>query len=114
MTDNERDSRGDAAGGNDPVKDMLLGFAANIDQLAGLIGGTTTGFGPDTSSGPIPELAGELGGLLKELGDLLARILAAFIAVLEAIAEMLRSTPPDTARPSPFETIPVRITTVRP
>ncbi|MBM7367089.1 hypothetical protein [Gordonia hydrophobica] len=81
----------DAADGADPVQTLLLGFANQIDQLAGLVAGIG---GPATGSSPIPELLGELGTLVKEFGDLLARLIAAFIAVLEAIAEMLRSDGP--------------------
>ena len=107
--DEQRSSAGDAAG--DPVGALLLGFAAQIDQLAALIGG---GRAPGDLPGAGSQLTGlvdEIGGLLGELGDLLARLLSAFIAILEAIAEMLRS-PSDgqAATGSPFEAIPVRIT----
>ena len=114
MTDHERDAGAGSAAG-DPMQELLLRFAANIDQLAALIGGAgadqATGAANGLLAGPLPGLVGEFGTVLKELGDLLARILAALIAVLEAVAEMLRSTPKTTAEPTRFEAIPVRITT---
>lgn len=103
---------GHAAG--DPVNALLLGLAGQLDQWAALIGG---GSAPDLAavvgSSRLSELVGELGTLVGELGDLLARLLTTAIAVLEAIAEMLRSSPgADTASPgSTFESIPVRIGT---
>ena len=110
MTDDDQgNSTGDAAG--DPVGALLLGFAAQIDQLAALIGGSRT---PGEIPGAGSQLTGlveEVGGLLIELGDLLARLLSAFIAILEAIAEMLRSPSGEpSATAAPFEAIPVRIT----
>lgn len=114
MTDDAQgDSTGTAAG--DPVGALLLGFAAQIDQLAALIGG---GRAPGETAGPPSPLTGlvdEIGGLLGELGDLLARLLSAFIAILEAIVEMLRSPAGDRAPAgSPFQAIPVRITSAGP
>ncbi|MCF8570800.1 hypothetical protein L5G32_11025 [Gordonia sp. HY002] len=110
MSDHERDARtGDAATG-DPVQDLLLGFATTIDQLAALIGGGQGEAASAFGSGPVPELFGELGTLMTEFGDLLSRILTAFITVLEAVAEMLRSAPSGpAATPTGFESIPVRI-----
>ncbi|MGO3325492.1 hypothetical protein [Gordonia sp. (in: high G+C Gram-positive bacteria)] len=110
MSDDERDARTADATVGDPVQELLLGFATTIDQLAAVIGGgqheATSAFG----SGPVPELFTELGTLLAEFGDLLSRILTAFITVLEAVAEMLRSAPSEpTAAPTGFESIPVRI-----
>ncbi|MGB3696771.1 MAG: hypothetical protein WBA05_05005 [Gordonia sp. (in: high G+C Gram-positive bacteria)] len=91
----------------DPVQALLLGFADQIDQLAGLIAGVG---GPTFGASPVPELLGEVGSLIKELGDLLARMIAAFIAVLEAIEEMLRSEPGGEAQPSTrFQAIAVDI-----
>lgn len=106
---------------SDPIRDLILGFAAQIDQVAALFaGGTrpaaaaaaTGGTAGSTAPGPsIPELAGEVTGLLAEIGDLLARLIAALIAVLEAIAAALRSTPSPHARPGPahYQAIAVRI-----
>lgn len=110
MTDDARDNGATGAAG-DPLDALLLGFAAQIDQLAALIGGTSGGSAGDGAGARVAELAGEVGNLLGELSDLLARLLAAFIAVLEAIAAMLKQTP--TTAPTPtsarFESIPVRI-----
>ncbi len=113
MPADERDTRAGSAQSDDPVQDMLLGFAATIDQLAAIIGGGNSAAAAAVGggTGPIPELAAELGTLLSELGDLLARILSAFIAILEAIVESLRSAPhAPPASSSGFESIPVRIT----
>ena len=85
MTDTSSAAGAGSADG-DPVQALLLGFANQIDQLATLVAG-----GSGAGSSQLPELMGELGTLVKEFGDLLARIIAAFIAVLEAVAEMLRS-----------------------
>ncbi|AVM01015.1 hypothetical protein C6V83_12885 [Gordonia iterans] len=118
MTDAGQGSAGDAAG--DPFGPLLLGFAAQIDQLAGLIAGSSVGgTGPAASSAggtehgvPVGELMSEVGTLVGELGDLLARLLSALIAVLEAVAAMLRSDQGTPGRaPTSFQTIPVRITT---
>ena len=106
MTENHS-ATGAASG--DPVQALLLGFATQIDQLAGLVAGGSLGTSGVTAA--IPGLLTEVGTLITELGDLLARIIAAFIAVLEAVAEMLRSTPAETAPPSTrFEPIAVTIT----
>lgn len=115
MTESEHAARGaSAAGGGDPLRDLILGFTTNIDQLAALIGGNrdaNAAAGPDGLS-RIGELAGELGTMIGDLGDLLARILSALVAVLEAIVQMLRSGPASTTSTgSAFEPIPVRITT---
>ncbi|WP_161896883.1 hypothetical protein [Gordonia spumicola] len=114
MSANARDPRAGSTPNGDPMQEMLLGFAANIDQLAAIIGGgqSAAASAVGGAPGPIPELAAELGTLLTELGDLLARILSAFIAILEAIAGSLRSEPaaPPTSSTG-FESIPVRIAT---
>ncbi|MFT4086063.1 MAG: hypothetical protein QM658_02740 [Gordonia sp. (in: high G+C Gram-positive bacteria)] len=106
MTDSQRTSH---ATTGDAVNDLLLGFAAQIDQLAALIGGNTEAVAGEAGA-RVAELTVELGTLIGELGDLLARIIAAFIAVLEAIAEVLRSSP-ETPAPaqSRFQAIDVRI-----
>ncbi len=117
---------------SDPLRDLILGFAAQIDQLAALFGGgrrmAATEPGGQGSSGQgssgqrstidasgtgpsITELTGEVTGLLAEIGDLLARLIAALIAVLEAIASALRSAPPAGAQPAAtqYQAIAVRI-----
>lgn len=119
----DRDDRGAAHG--DPVRDLLLGLANQIDALAGLFargpqdaGATVSGyaaaFGAD---GPVGHAfagaSGEITSLLSEIGDLIARLLAAVIAVLEAIAEALRSAPTTTSEPRHYEPIAVRIGTPR-
>ncbi|MFT3662012.1 MAG: hypothetical protein QM809_11590 [Gordonia sp. (in: high G+C Gram-positive bacteria)] len=102
-----------AEAADDPVAALLLGFAAQIDQIAGLIGSTAFP-GENEHGARVGELLGEVGDLVEELGDLLARLLSALIAVMEAVVEMLGSTtsaaPPPSAR---FQSIPVRITPVR-
>lgn len=106
MTDASSTTGAGAADG-DPLQTLLLGFANQIDQLAGLIAGVG---GPSAVASPVPELMGELGTLVKELGDLLARIIAAFIAVLEAVAESLRSNRVgEGAAPAHFQPIVVNI-----
>ncbi|WP_026919542.1 hypothetical protein [Gordonia shandongensis] len=110
MTENT--SAGGAGAAGDPVQTLLLGVANQIDQLAGLIAGATASgaTGPNAAS-PIPDLLGEVGTLVKELGDLLARIIAALVAVLEAVADVLRSDRVATDdAPSRFETISVTVT----
>ncbi|WOC13719.1 hypothetical protein [Gordonia sp. MP11Mi] len=112
MSDHERDHRAGDATNGDPVQELLLGFATTIDQLAALIGGGQGEAASALRSGAMPDLFGELGTLVAEFGDLLARILTAFITVLEAVAEMLRSAPASpTGTPTGFESIPVQIAT---
>lgn len=106
MTDASSTTGAGSADG-DPVQALLLGFANQIDQLAGLIAGAG---GTAMGGSPVPELMGELGTLVKEFGDLLARIIAALIAVLEAVAETLRfDGPGETAATPHFEPIIVNI-----
>ncbi|EGD55835.1 hypothetical protein [Gordonia neofelifaecis] len=108
MTDDHGTTGAGASSAGDPVQTLLLGFANQIDQLAALIAGAG---GPTLNGSPIPDLLGDVGTLVKELGDLLARIIAALIAVLEAIADMLRSDRSDgTSAPSHFQTIAVNVT----
>lgn len=107
------DTQGSSTGGGDadPVGALLLGLAAQIDQLAAVIGSPHVPGIDDLDLAALTGRLGELGGGLGELGDLLARLLSAFIAVLEAVAEMMRAAPTDAApAPTPFQTIPVRIT----
>lgn len=108
MTDPSSTAGAGSAAGGDPMQALLLGFAGQIDQLAGLISGFG---GPSMASSQVPDLLGELGTLVHQLGDLLARIIAAAIAVLEAIAEMLRSDGPVGEAPpqTHFEPIVVNI-----
>lgn len=141
--ENERDRRRDGPPAGDPMRDLLLGLAAQIDQLAALFGdghtrrpaadgsseaggfGTSAfaGFGNPGFDGPgcdpaggeasgvhgLGDVSGEITTLLAEIGDLLARLIAALIAMLEAIAKALRSTPADPGAPRHYEPIAVRI-----
>ncbi|GAB87179.1 hypothetical protein RVF83_21450 [Gordonia rubripertincta] len=114
-----RDDRGAAQG--DPVRDLLLGLANQIDALAALFAGGrqeataaasgyAAAFGADGPVGhALAGASGEIGSLLSEIGDLVARLLAAVIAVLEAIAEALRSAPSTISEPRHYEPIAVRI-----
>ncbi|MDY6811899.1 hypothetical protein GIY30_06980 [Gordonia sp. HNM0687] len=134
MTSDDTTGRGDdnVAGhsrgpGGDPLRDFLLGLAAQIDQLAAMFGGPgprhSTGTGRQRAGtsdaaadvADLVDLSGEITSLLAELGDLLARLIAALIAVLEAIARALRSTPPTGPRAgNGYQQIAVRIDTRRP
>ncbi|GAA2379096.1 MULTISPECIES: hypothetical protein [Gordonia] len=113
MTDDHDATGSGAADAGDSVQALLLGFANQIDQLAGLIAGTSGSRVPGSgvAGSGIPELLGDVGTMVRELGDLLARILAALIAVLEAVADMLRSDRSERAGTSSrFETISVNVT----
>ncbi|MEO9327574.1 hypothetical protein [Gordonia aurantiaca] len=131
--------RDDHGGHADPVRDLLLGLANQIDALAALFagagGGSRTGgsderegdgaagsplaayaavFGADGPVGhALAGASGEITSLLSEIGDLIARLLAAIIAVLEAIAEALRSSPATATAPRHYEPIAVRISAPR-
>ncbi|MGC5256861.1 hypothetical protein ACPXCG_10955 [Gordonia sp. DT218] len=106
----------------DPVRDFLLGVAAQIDQLAALFGGPGQGAagqhasataGVSTDAGTFADLTGDITTLLTELGDLVARLIAALIAVLEAMANALRSTPSTTGDVAQhYQPIAVRIDVV--
>lgn len=112
----------------DPLREVLLGLAAQIDQVAAWFapGGARPGSAPgrdatdptasETGAGGAPrpggraDLAGEITTLLAEIGDLLARLIAALIAVLEAIAAALRATPaPESPPPAHYQSIAVRV-----
>ncbi|MFT4126680.1 MAG: hypothetical protein QM662_10670 [Gordonia sp. (in: high G+C Gram-positive bacteria)] len=114
--------RGAGAGGDgaagDPLSDLLLALAAQIDQVAGWIGTGPTDVhgvgaalvGQFLNDRIGAEVAGEITALLREIGDLLARLIAALIAVLEAIATALRSDPATTPPPARhYQPIAVRI-----
>lgn len=110
----------------DPVRELLLGLAAQIDHVAALFApppqsatpgggdapGTRPGFAARADGGALGHAlsgaSGEITSLLAEIGDLLARLIAAVIAVLEAIAEALRSSPSSSAAPRQYEPIAVR------
>ncbi|GAA1482866.1 hypothetical protein GCM10009624_33060 [Gordonia sinesedis] len=119
-------SNGFAAGSiPDPLRDLLLGLAAQIDQVASWFapgaprqsgaarqpGGTRQpGAATSGSAGGPGELAAEITTLLAEIGDLLARLIAALIAILEAIAAALRAAPAEPAEPpTHYQSIAVRI-----
>lgn len=108
----------------DPLRDFLLGLAAQIDQVAAMFGGTgprqSSASGRGRTGSPDPaadvadlvDLSGEITSLLAELGDLLARLISALIAVLEAIASALRSAPQTSPRADTgYQQIAVRIDT---
>ncbi|MGB3302307.1 hypothetical protein [Gordonia sp. (in: high G+C Gram-positive bacteria)] len=100
---------GTAAGeAGDAMQNLLLGFANQMDQLAGLISGTGV---PALDATPIPGLIGEVSGLFSELSDLVARLLAGLIAILEAVVDMLRGDGGSAgAASTKFEPISVNIT----
>lgn len=122
--DGSADERRD--GPADPVRDLLLGLAAQIDHLAALFApapqpagsggeeaaGARPGFATLVDGGPLGHAlsgaSGEITSLLAEIGDLVARLIAAVIAVLEAIAEALRSSPTSSSTPRQYEPIAVR------
>ncbi|MFE0749537.1 hypothetical protein [Gordonia sp. NPDC058843] len=122
--DGSADDRRD--GPADPVRDLLLGLATQIDNLAGLFApapqshtpgsgeaaGARPGFAALVDGGPLGHAlsgaSGEITSLLAEIGDLVARLIAAVIAVLEAIAEALRSSPTTSSAPRQYEPIAVR------
>lgn len=121
--DSASDSRaaGGTGSGSDPLRDLFLGLAGQIDQLASLFAGgprTATASGADADgvagqrSDLLKEAVGELTSLMGELGDLLARLLAALIAVLEALVRALQSTsaaaPHPGAAPPRYQAIEVR------
>ncbi|WP_298443970.1 hypothetical protein [Gordonia sp. (in: high G+C Gram-positive bacteria)] len=113
MADDTQET-GTGATSGDPVGTLLLGVAGQIEQLAALITGPGLAGLPgidDEGLARLAGLVGEAGGLAAELGDLVSRLLAACIAVLEAAAELLRAES-DTAAPAStrFQSIPVRIT----
>ncbi|MDL9937379.1 hypothetical protein QSJ18_11545 [Gordonia sp. ABSL1-1] len=116
-TDDEHAAGEDPAGADsgDPVRELLLTLANQIDQIAMLFGGgrgsgPTVGFGGLDSVGVgLADVSGEISGLFSEIGDLLARLLAALIAVLESIAAALRSDPIAPQAPRQYEPIEVRI-----
>ncbi|WP_238423417.1 hypothetical protein [Gordonia sp. 'Campus'] len=104
----------------DPVRDLLLGLAAQIDHLAAMFApgpqdaaAAGAGLGAFAPGGPLGNAlagaSGEITSLLTEIGDLIARLIAAVVAVLEAIAEALRSAPSTAAAPRHYEPIAVRI-----
>ena len=112
----------------DPLREILLALAGQIDQVASWFAtdpkhaesavdgvGGVAGLGQMLSGvflrdGLGDEVAGEITSLLRECGELLARLIAALIAVLEAVANALRATP-QTAGPQPrhYQPIAVRL-----
>ncbi|WP_439029221.1 hypothetical protein [Gordonia terrae] len=106
-------------GAADPVRDLLLGLAAQIDHLAAMFApgpqdaAAGAGLGAFAPGGPLGNAlagaSGEITSLLTEIGDLIARLIAAVVAVLEAVAEALRSAPSTAATPRHYEPIAVRI-----
>lgn len=110
----------DAQAGADPLRDLLLGLAAQIDQVAswfatsghpaasGDVGQLLTGVFARDGRGA--DIAGEFTSLIREGGDLLARLITALIAVLETVAEALRSGPATTSPPARhYQQIEVRL-----
>lgn len=123
----EEQFRSTGAGSGDLLRELALGLAHQIDQLTAVIKpqsgaapagadhpGAGDGVGTDGGDHRITELLGEVGTLIGEIGDQIARLLATLIAVLEAIARALSSTPPAEApATSGFQPIPVRISPAR-
>lgn len=122
MTSDDTTGRDDAGreqargAAGDPVRDLFLGVAAQIDQLASLFAPSSRAATPGAPAGAagaastIADISGEITTLITELGDVLARLIAALIAVLEAVAATLRSSPPAGADEVPhYQAIAVRI-----
>lgn len=111
----EGGDHGRHARGADPLRELMLGLAAQIDQVAGWISaagggaaaGAATGDGSPTGS-PGVDAVGDISVLLAEIGDLLARLIAALIAILEALARALHTTPSAQA-PSTAAYQPIRV-----
>ncbi|GAB19362.1 hypothetical protein GOEFS_081_00520 [Gordonia effusa NBRC 100432] len=106
----ERDQSGSGTSGDssDLMREVLLGLAAQIDNLAGLFAGS-----PDLVGAGVAghDLAGDISALLGEIGELLARLIATLIAVLEAIAKALRGSSANVGAGAPqqYQSIAVRI-----
>lgn len=108
---------GGHAHGADVLRELMLGLAAQIDQVAGWISGAGraapagAAAGDGSSAGsPGVDVAGDISVLLAEIGDLLARLIAALIAILEAVARALHSSPTAEAPPmAAYQPIRVRI-----
>jgi hypothetical protein len=79
----------------DAARDLLSGLAAQIDDVASLLGPHSGGL----AEGLATELSGELSVLFAEVGELLARLIATLIAILEALVKMLRADPADGSGP---------------
>ena len=111
-TREEAGESGSAAGAMDAVADAareLLAGLAQIDDVAHL-------FAPGTAAGVVADglaadLSGELAVLFAEVGELLARLIATFIAILEALVKVLRSDASDSppAATTGFQQIAVAI-----
>lgn len=112
-TREEAGESGSGAGAMDAVADaareLLAGLATQIDDVAHL-------FAPGTAAGVVAEglaadLSGELAVLFAEVGELLARLIATFIAILEALVKVLRSDASDSppAATTGFQQIAVAI-----
>ncbi|MGC4934944.1 hypothetical protein ACLQ3C_14820 [Gordonia sp. DT30] len=111
--------RGGSAG--DPLRELLLSLAGQIDVVAGWLGTGEQPAGAPSGAGTFlhetflrdglgADLVGDVTSLMREIGDLLARLIAAFITLLEAIAAALRTVPAD-AGPAPrrYQPISVRL-----
>ncbi|MGW0036084.1 hypothetical protein [Gordonia sp. NPDC003376] len=115
MSTDHDDRTGGGPESGDPLRDLLLGLATQIDHLAAWVGGASADPGAAVAAGGMllreslgAEVAGEITTLMREIGDLLARLIAALIAVLEAIAAALRSSPTTTA-PAPRRYQPIEV-----
>ncbi|MFW0791696.1 hypothetical protein [Gordonia sp. CPCC 205333] len=106
----ERDQSGTGTGGDSPdlMRELLLGLATQIDNLAGLFAGSPDLVGAGVAS---HDLSGDISALLGEIGELLARLIATLIAVLEAVAKALRGSPANAGAGAPqqYQSIAVRI-----
>lgn len=116
----DRAHAGERAG--DPLREILLAFVDQIDALAGWLATADRGAAPTGASatgassatfvrdGLGADVVGEITTLMREIGDLVARLIAALITVLEAIVAALRTAPADAGpQPRRYQPIAVRL-----
>ncbi len=104
----DHDATGAGLGGDisDVVRELLLGLASQIDNLAAMFAGQ-----PGNVAVANHDLPGDISALFGEIGELLARLIATLIAVLEAIAKALRpsATGATSTASAQYQPIEVRI-----
>lgn len=106
------------------LDDLLTALAAQIDAVAGWLrtdgfagaaAGAPAGVGTFVRDGLGADVVGEITSLIREFGDLLARLIAALIAVLEAVVRALRSVPTEAPPPHRrYQPIQVQLDVSRP